>query len=160
MQKTYTLEFESHLATDARRVWSWITSLEGISAELRPWLRMSAPRGVHSLVDVQVQPGRRLFRSWIFLFGFVPVDCSDLTLLELQPGQGFVEQSPMKSMRLWRHERHLTGAPAGVTLVDRLTFSPRFARPLVAWFIKQLFKRRHRAVVAHFGGHALTRCPD
>jgi hypothetical protein len=33
------------------------------------------------------------------------VDRSDLTFLELEPGRRFLEQSPMLSMKLWRHER-------------------------------------------------------
>jgi ligand-binding SRPBCC domain-containing protein len=155
MDSSYRISFASRLASPPQAVWDWIVSAQGIAAELRPWLFMSAPSGVKSLVDVSVQPGRRLFRSWIFLFGLIPIDYSDLTLQELQPGAGFVEQSPMGSMRLWRHERRLSVGPEGVLLVDHLTFRPRFARALIAWFIRQVFKHRHRVLVAHFGGCTL-----
>ncbi|TMB59565.1 MAG: hypothetical protein E6J56_00050 [Deltaproteobacteria bacterium] len=84
--------------------------MEGISRELWPILRMTAPRGVKSIGDVPIEPGNPLFRSWILLFGLIPIDRSDLTLLSLDVGQRFVEQSPMLSMSLWRHVRTLEAA--------------------------------------------------
>jgi len=52
--------------------------------EMRPWMRMTVPRQIHNLADVALEPGRRWFRSYILLFGIVPIDYSDLTLLELR----------------------------------------------------------------------------
>jgi hypothetical protein len=145
------LRFESRLAVPAAQVWQWITSVEGIRAELRPLLRMTAPKGVRSLGDMPITPGVPLFRSWILLFGFVPIDYTDLTLLELEPGSGFVEQSAMRSMRLWRHERRIAPRPSHpgmVLLVDQLHFQPRMAGPLVAWFVRRLFAHRHAVLRA------------
>jgi len=156
-----TLTFESTLFAPRECVWEWITSFEGISAEMWPLFRMTVPRRVRSLADVAVTPGSRLFRSWILLFGFLPIDYSDLTLLELEHGRGFVEESPMGSMRLWRHERRIVDGPNpdAVVLRDRLTFEPRFARGLVRWFIGYAFTHRHAVLQAHFPSPANQRPP-
>lgn len=85
----------------------------------------------------------------------LPIDYSDMTLLELKDGQGFVEQSPMGSMRLWRHERRIVPCPSGsnaILLVDQLTFQPRMAKRLVGWFIRRVFIHRHNVLKANFGG--------
>ena len=96
-------------------------------------------------------PGQRLFRSVIYAFGFLPVDHSDLTLLELKPGIGFIEQSPMGSMRLWRHERTLSPQPSGCAVTDVLTFEPRFAAPVAAWIVRRLFTHRHAVLRRRLG---------
>ncbi len=150
----FEFEFTSRLSGPPEAVWRWITSLEGISAEMRPWMRMSAPGGIGSILDLEVVPGQRLFRSTLYLLGFLPIDRSDLTLVEIEPGRGFVEQSAMLSMRLWRHERRILddpGDPAGVLLVDRLTFEPKLGGPLVGWFTRRFFEHRHRVLRARLG---------
>ena len=154
MAKPVTLVFESRLPATGAAVWEWITSVRGISTEMWPFFRMTVPRDIRSLADVDFHPGRRLFRSRVFLFGIVPIDYSDLTLLELTPGNGFVEQSPMGSMKLWRHERRIQTAHPGdvVTITDRLTFESRWASGLVVWFIKKVFQHRHAVLRRHFGG--------
>jgi hypothetical protein len=155
MEKAISLRFESKLHVSAARVWEWITSIEGISAEMRPFFRMTVPKGVRSLNDVKIEPGVRMFRSYVFLFGVLPVDYSDMTLVELDPGWGFVEQSPMGSMKLWRHERRIAPCPSdpsAVLLVDQLTFRPRIAQRFVGWFISQVFTHRHKVLRANLGG--------
>ncbi|MDO9453226.1 MAG: hypothetical protein Q7J29_10260 [Stagnimonas sp.] len=149
MKDLVTMRFESELQASAEEVWTWMTSIHGISLEMSPYLRMTVPQGFLTLADAKFQPGRRLFRSWLKLFGVLPIDYSDLTLLTLDPGVGFIEQSPMGSMRLWRHERRIEskpGEPARVMLIDQLTFSPRLARPLVAWLVRYFFAHRHRVL--------------
>ena len=88
-----SLHFESRLGAPAPRVWDWIASTRGISAEMWPFFRMTFPKGVRSLGEIRVRPGVRICRSYLFLFGLLPIGYSDLTLIDLNPGQGFVEQS-------------------------------------------------------------------
>ena len=147
------LYFESTLAALPAQVWQWITCWQGICRETMPWLRMTAPKQVRTLADLHFRPGVRRLRSFVLLFGFIPIDRSDLTLLELEPGAGFIEQSPMLSMRSWRHERRIVAhpsKPAKVLLIDRLRFEPRHSRRLVAWFIRTVFQHRHEVLRAHF----------
>jgi hypothetical protein len=152
-----TLEFRSRLQARPAQIWDWIVSADGIRRELRPLLDMSVPPGVASLADVTVAPGARLFRSRMHLFGLIPIGHSDLTLLELEPGKGFVEQSPMTGMRLWRHERRILEVPGdcdgdggACELVDRLGFRPYGPARLVRFFIRRLFLHRHAVLRAQF----------
>jgi hypothetical protein len=143
------MKFESKLRCSRLQVWDWITSLDGISTELWPYFRMTAPKNIRKLSDVKINPGVRLFRSWVYLFGFIPIDYSDLTLVEMTDKRGFKEQSPMGSMRLWRHEREIVDCAndqSSVTLVDKLTFEPRIASSVVGWFIRKVFEHRHRVL--------------
>ena len=154
MSGQISLKFESKLSASHERVWKWITSFDEISAEMWPFFRMTAPKQIRSIEDVCVKLGTPLFRSYVFLFGFLPIDYSDITLIELQRGQGFVEQSHMGSMKLWRHERRILSDPAepsAVLLVDKLTFQPRFATGVVSWFIRRVFEHRHAVLRAKLG---------
>ena len=155
MSGSVSMRFESKLTAPPERVWEWIASVKGISEEMWPYFRMTAPRSVQSLADVQIRPGVPMFRSYVFLFGVLPIDYSDMTLLEFNNGVGFIEQSPMGSMTLWRHERQIVphpSDPGAVMLVDQLTFRPRMARHLVTWFIRRVFTHRHKVLREHLGG--------
>jgi ligand-binding SRPBCC domain-containing protein len=155
MDNTISLRFESKLYAPIESVWEWITSIKGIRAEMWPFFLMTVPKGVWSLSDVQITIGTRMFRSYVFLFGLLPIDYSDMTLLEINHGHGFIEQSPMGSMKLWRHERKIVPCPSdasAILLVDRLTFQPRMAKRLVGWFIRRVFIHRHEVLKANLGG--------
>jgi len=154
MRDPVELRFSSKLAAPPDQVWTAVVSVEGLRREMRPFLRMTIPRGVASLDSLEVMPGRRLFRSYLLAFGVIPFDYSDLTLIELRPGRGFLEQSPMGSMRLWRHERRIdpvASDPGCSVVTDRLTFTPRFAAPLAAWIVHRFFEHRHAVLRRHFG---------
>ena len=49
---------------------------EGINDELRPVLRMTAP-GSEILDLAAIRPPPRLGRSWLLLFGALPIDVDD-----------------------------------------------------------------------------------
>lgn len=159
MGKTISLRCESRLQASPQQVWAWITSVQGIAAEMAPCLRMTTPRHLRSLTDIAIQPGVRLFRSHLLLFGILPVDHSDLTLLELREGRGFIEQSPMGSMKSWRHERLIipggAAEPEAVVLIDQVTFEPRFCRRLTHCLVRRFFAHRHEVLRKHLNGSAL-----
>ena len=147
------LTFRSELRASSDQVWSWITSVDGISRELWPILRMTTPRGLRSLRDVRIEPGRRLFRSWVLLFGFLPVDYDDLTLVRIEPGRGFLESSRMLSQRRWTHERRLEPVAGGCRVTDRIAFEPRLAllgRAFLPVF-RFFFRHRHRRLASVLG---------
>lgn len=114
-------------------------------------LRMSAPKGVKDIASFPFQPGVPMFRSWITLGGVLPIDFSDLTLLSLTPGVGFVEQSRMGSMKSWRHERRICPVESGCRVTDTLTFEPRFASRLSVALIRKFFTHRHNMLRKHLG---------
>lgn len=145
------IEYRSGLTASPAEVWQWISSFRGVATEMRPLLRMSVPRGIRGLAELDLTPGQPLFFSWLLLFGILPVDWSKLTLIEIEDGRGFIEQSPMGSMRMWRHERRIEPAERGCAIIDRLTFEPRFAAPVVAWFVRRFFAHRHAVLRKHLG---------
>ena len=154
VDKTISLRFESRLYAPIESVWEWIISVKGIRLEMWPFFFMTTPKDVQSLNDIKITPGTRMFRSYVFLFGLLPIDYSDMTLLELSPRRGFIEQSPMGSMKLWRHERQIAPCPSGsstVILTDQLTFQPRVAKRFVGWFIHRVFIHRHKVLRANLG---------
>lgn len=146
-----TLSFESTLSASPEKVWTWITSFDGISKEMAPILQMSAPKGMRDIASIPFEPGVPMFRSWIRLGGILPIDFSDLTLLSLTPGEGFVEQSRMGSMRLWRHERAISPHGSGCRIIDTLTIEPRLGGRLAVAFARKFFSHRHNMLRKHLG---------
>ena len=150
---------QSVVAAPADEVWARAISEEGINDELRPILRMTMPSELRGKTIDDVEVGVPLGRSWILLFGLIPVDYDDLCLAELGPGNRFCERSSMLSMRVWQHERSVEDAGEGSCRVtDRLGFelrrplawipgSARLARAIVA----ALFRHRHRRLARAFG---------
>ena len=101
----------SRLDAPPQAVWERVITEEGINDEMRPIMRMRFPRALRGLDPETVELGEPLGRCWLLLFGVLPFDYDELTLVRLDPGRGFLERSRMLSQRLWEHERTLE--PAG-----------------------------------------------
>ena len=147
------VEQESILAASPEAVWARVSTFEGINDELRPLMRMTAPARVRALDPAEVVLGERIFRSWVLLFGVLPIDYDDLTLVKLEPGRGFHEQSRMLSMKVWEHERWLEPVDGGCRISDRLSFEARLPGmgPLLERTVRYLFRHRHRRLRRQFG---------
>ena len=148
-------EFTQTSTVDApvERVWERIITPEGVNAEFRPLFRMTFPKEIERLTPDSVPLGERLCRSWILLFGVLPIDYDDVTLVRVDPPHGFLERSPMLSMRAWEHERTLEPAEDGRTRVtDRIRFEPRisFMGALARPIYRAVFRRRHRLLGRSF----------
>jgi hypothetical protein len=121
---------------------------------MRPWLRMTVPRGIEDFDLGSVTVGEPIGRSWILLFGLLPFDYDELCLVRIEPDRGFLERSTMLSQRLWEHERTLEADGDGCLLRDRVRWQPRLGlpgrplRPLIGWF----FRHRHSRLRRHFNG--------
>jgi len=144
----------SKLNAPAREVWKRVITPEGINDEMGPWMKMTLPKGVESLSLESVTLGEPIGRSWILLFGVLPIDYDDVTLIELEDGRRFLERSPMMSMRLWEHERSVDPVDGGCTVTDRIRFQPRLGllRGLMGPIFNRFFRHRHRRLQRHFGG--------
>ncbi len=153
MRRRAELTVSSRLEAGPDAVWARAMSAEGINAELGPVLRMTVPRGLESLDLHALRPGP-LGRSWLLLFGLIPIDYDEIGLERIEPGRGFLERSTMLSQRLWEHERTIEpGEGTGTVIVDRIAWEPRpplpgrLLRPLFA----AVFRHRHRQLRRHFG---------
>lgn len=155
LQRSAEIVVSSRLDASAERIWEHIVTPAGINDEMRPFLRMTIPAGVDKLDPESIELGEKIGRSWILLFGLVPFDYDDLTLVRLEPGRGFLERSRMLSQRSWEHERTLEPAGDDTCLItDRVRWQPRLGlpgaplRPFIAWF----FHHRHKRLRRRFGG--------
>jgi hypothetical protein len=115
-----------------------------------PILKLDFPQGMTHIPRDGSGLNKPLGNCKFLLFGFLPVDLSRLTFVEVEPGRRFVEQSPLLSMKRWRHERVITPGTDGTKVVDNLEFTPRFGTPVVAWFISKFFKHRHKVLLEHY----------
>jgi hypothetical protein len=115
--------------------------------------RGKIPAHVRGLEPADVVLGERLFRSWVLLFGVLPIDYDDLTLVAIEPGRGFQERSTMLSMRAWEHDRTLEGDGSGCVVRDRLGIEPRVPGmgPLLERVVRATFRHRHRRLRRRFG---------
>jgi ligand-binding SRPBCC domain-containing protein len=136
-------------------VWSRVTTPEGVNGELMPIVRMTVPRGMERFDLATVPVGERIGRCWILLFGLIPIDWDDLTLVRLDPPRGFLERSSMLSMRTWEHERTIEPVAGGCVISDRIAFDPRLPIPgrLLLPLYRTVFRHRHRRLRSRFGGH-------
>ena len=148
----------SDLAARPEAVWARVTTPAGINDELRPVLRMTIPKGLRGTTLDDVPVGRPLGRSWILLFGIVPVDYDDICLEEVGERR-FLERSAMFSMQTWVHDRRVAELGNGARLSDRIEFTLRRplalipgSRRLASWVIGLIFRHRHRRLVRWFGG--------
>jgi hypothetical protein len=105
---------------------------------------MTFPPEIEDL-ETSFRPGERICRSWILLFGLIPVEYDDLVFVEVEPGRRFLERSTMLTQRRWEHERTLEDAEGGTRVVDRVEFESRLplVEPIQALVFRAVFAWRH-----------------
>lgn len=143
----------SVLRAPADAVWARVTTFAGINDEMRPLMRMTAPRALREGGITAVPIGERACRSWILAGGVLPVEYDDLVVVELEDGR-FLERSSMLTQRVWEHERTVAPHPEGSLVTDRVAFTPRRGIPaaLTARMIGLTFAHRHRRLQRRFSG--------
>ncbi|HYF62849.1 MAG TPA: hypothetical protein VD886_08530 [Herpetosiphonaceae bacterium] len=153
MARTYRFELTSRLAAPAPALWRHATSMSGVNREFFPLLRMTSPPGLAGRDLADAPLGRPAFRSWILLFGLLPIDYDDLTFVAIDPPHGFQERSTMLTMREWNHERRIAPAAGGCDLTDRISCVPRVAAlgPIQIVLFGLAFRLRHRNLRRLFG---------
>lgn len=146
MRRRAEISVSSELEADAEQVWARAIDPAGINYELGPLMRMTVPRGAGDFGLDDPEPGH-IGRSWVLLFGFLPFDYDDITVVRVEPGRGFLERSRMLSQRLWEHERRLESLGVGrCRVTDRVAWEPRPPLP-GAWLrplIRLVFNHRHK----------------
>lgn len=90
-RRSAEIAVSSHLDATPSQVWDRAITPEGIRDEMHPYLRMTLPAGVERLDPESIELGRKIGRSWILLFGLLPFDYDDITLVRLEPKRGFLE---------------------------------------------------------------------
>jgi ligand-binding SRPBCC domain-containing protein len=130
-------------------VWAHATTMEGVNDELRPLVRMTAPRE-GTIADLPL--GEVAFRSVLLAGGLLPFDVHFLRLEERSEGR-FLERSHSLLQRRWEHERVVEATPSGgARVTDRLRIEPRL--PGSAWLVQRMawatFRHRHRRLARRY----------
>jgi hypothetical protein len=136
----------SRLRASPPRVWASVSTLPGVNRELWPLARMTGG-------DAAIGVGR-LGRSWVLLFGVLPIDYDDLCIDWLEEERGFRERSALLSAPVWHHDRALSPlADGGCAVVDNVAFEPRVRGlgGLQAFLFEAAFRWRHRRLRRLFG---------
>lgn len=149
----YAFAISSRLRAPADRVWARASTFAGVNRELRPLFRMTYPPTHARITPGAFPPGRPGFRSWVLLFGLVPVDFDDVTLAELEPGRGFLEVSRLGSMHEWSHRRTVSPVAGGCVVRDEVSFVPRlrWVGPVLLGAFRLTFELRHCNLRRAFG---------
>ena len=151
--KTGEVVVSSVVNAHADHVWRDATAFEGINGELMPLLRMTSPRSWSRRTLADVQPGQRLFRSWLLLFGVLPIDYDDICIAEIDHGYRFLERSKMMSASTWEHERVVVDElPGTCRITDRVRFTARWTpmSPVLRWIVPRVFAHRHNQLKARY----------
>jgi ligand-binding SRPBCC domain-containing protein len=150
---SHSFTISTPLRASAQQVWAHASTFAGVNRELWPWVRMTCPRAQARLTPDAFPVGRTAFRSWILLFGLVPVEYDDFTLAELEPGRGFYEVSRLLTLREWRHRRSVQATAEGCVLRDEIALAPRWRGTgwLLARVYRCVFAWRHRRLRRLFG---------
>jgi ligand-binding SRPBCC domain-containing protein len=152
MDRRAGIEVSSRLEAAPEEIWSWVVTADGVNDELRPWLRMTVPGGDFDLNEVET--GTPIGRSWVLLFGLIPIDFDEINLDEIEVGRGFVERSRMLSQRFWEHIRTIRPVDGGALITDAVSWEPRLPLPGGAMtpLFSAIFGHRHRRLRRRFGG--------
>ena len=145
----------SVLPVAPERAWAHATSMAGVNAELRPLVRMTAPRRARGMTIADMPVGERAFTSLILAGGVLPVDLHFLRLDAVGDGE-FRERSSSLMWREWRHHRTVAPAPEGCVVEDRVSFTPRLpgAGRLALPVVRRVFAHRHRRLRGLFSARS------
>lgn len=153
--RAYSFEVSSILPVPPSAFWASAT-FAAVNAELAPWVRMTAPAAWRARPLHDWPAGEHLFRSWILLFGFLPVDLHDFFLENITPDVGFAERSTSAMNRIWDHDREVLAHADGCRVTDRVRYESRLplAGALLLPVYRAIFSGRHRYLRRRYHGSA------
>ena len=157
----YRITFKTTVCAPQPAVWERVSTMLGVNDELRPLMQMTCPdMNMRISRDLIGTPGVPLFRSWLLLFGIIPIDYDDICLVAVIEGKSFSERSSMALMTQWHHDRVLEAGNEGTIITDELAFTPRFRifGCVLSLVVRFLFMHRHRRLVSRFGSLRETVC--
>jgi hypothetical protein len=136
-------------------IWKRVSCFSGVNEELYPLMQMTCPDPTLQLTS-QLISNKPLFRSWLLLFGFIPIDYDLIGITDCKEGHSFSERSSMGLMSKWHHDRFLHELNDNQTqVVDKLSFISRipFTGFILSFIVRMLFKYRHYKLKTFYGGN-------
>ena len=155
MTSMRVLEVQSDLAIEPDAFLSQCC-LRTVNWELAPIVKMTAPRHWQRSRIVDWEVGGELFKSWILLFGLLPVDRHAFRLRKAAFDRGFDECSSSWMNKAWNHRREIRERGGGCTVVDRVEVVSRvpLLLPLLFPIYRLIFRHRHGRLRKKFGAGA------
>jgi ligand-binding SRPBCC domain-containing protein len=145
----FTIQSKLNAAPD--KLWDNL-SMDAVNQELWPLVKMTVPEAWRHRPIARWETGRLLLKSWILLFGFIPVDRHSFYLAEIQSGIKFRERSYSWMNREWNHTRTIAKTGPGCIVTDHIEVAGRI--PLLTRFLfpvyKHIFRHRHRRLLQKF----------
>jgi hypothetical protein len=143
---------QSDLAIGPDEFWA-ANTMKSVNWELSPIVRMTALKEWRSCPINQWEVGCLLFKSWILLFGIIPIDRHSFKLRRIYEGSGFLESSSSWVNKEWLHERRTTVRGSGCTITDHVTVVGRFPMltNLLMPVYRFIFRHRHRRLRRNYG---------
>lgn len=153
--------FRTELAASPEDVWRHASTMGGVNRELRPFVRLTCPRGPRQ----QLEAGDAgAFASWVVLAGVLPVDRHRFRFEDVIVHESFTESSRSWLHRSWVHHRTVIDGPSpGSSIIeDRVWIGPRVRvlGPLVRRGARAAFAHRHRRLRSLFAGSGTTVLSD
>ncbi len=147
-----SFSFSSNLSSPAEEILSSLT-MTGVNTELSPLVRMTAPSSFATRSIFEWPERQMLFKSWILLFGILPIDRHTFLFERIQAGVGFTERSTSWTNRYWCHERKVVSLGSACQVVDTVTFQSRI--PLLDLLLLPVYRlafwRRHQYLQGRYG---------
>ena len=131
-------------------------TMQGVNSELKPLVRMTAPAAFSGKSIFEWPVRQKLFRSWILLFGILPIDRHSFYFETINSGEGFAEHSTSWTNEYWSHERRIAAHSSGCRVTDTVSFKSRipFVDKVLEPAYRLVFWLRHRNLRARYGGKA------
>lgn len=140
-----TFFVESSLPITPTQLATDIFCMEGVDYELKPLIRMTFPEELIYKDFRTLLKNKVLFKSYILLFGIIPIDVHNLKLKTITD-LSFYETSDSLMNLQWNHRRRIMPQGDAAVLRDEVVYLPRFKR-IGSWFRPLywlIFKHRHR----------------
>lgn len=147
--------FSSDLLAPAEKLLTTLT-MDGVNSELSPLVRMTAPESYSTCSILDWPEQQKLFKSWVLLFGFLPIDRHTFFFEAINAEAGFSERSEPWTNEYWGHKRTVVAAASGCRVTDTVGFKSRV--PFMDVFFKPIYQAvfwcRHKNLRLKYGGSA------
>lgn len=131
-----------------------LLTIKGVNLELSPLIRMTVPPRWSGQEIFEWPTGRKLFSSWILLFGIMPIDRHTFYFQSIDRQRGFVEESSSLINKMWHHCRDIDFDGSSCRVTDTVEFQCRL--PLLAYTLAPIyrfvFRHRHKVLRSYHGG--------
>ena len=145
MLPSLKLCFRSKCNINPDALWISINCIKSLNRELRPVMYMTCPNDYKEKPFDEYPAGIHTFKSYVLFLGFIPIERTNIKMIQIFPGRGFSEDSTMIFSSSWKHKRILISDGDGTIVTDELDITHRLIifKPVLWLFANMIFFVRH-----------------